>query len=272
MALPEAGAATPRPFLWRVDGPTPSFLFGTVHSAAPTVRAIAPVVFKALDHCTSFHPEIELSPEIAAQVALRLFAATTPDLKTRLPLPLWKRVESAGAQLGLPAPLLQRLTPGLAALVFATPVEEDEIGATVDGQLYAHSQSRGLVIAALESVDEQLDLFANLPPAQAQALLAESLDDFETGHVRLAKLLAAYASGDEGRISVEIEKEFQDPSVHKLADPLLYRRTAMMLSRAEPALKRGGAFVAVGAAHLVGPRGLVALLRSRGFKVTRVQP
>jgi uncharacterized protein YbaP (TraB family) len=272
MASPAAGVAAFPPFLWRVDGPTPSYLFGTVHSADSRVKVIAPAVLHALDRCRSFHPEIELSPDMAGRIASRLFTATTPDLTTRLPSPLWERVKTAGAQLGLPEPLLQRLSPGLAALLFAAPFDETDIGATVDGQLYARSQSRGLAIVALETVDEQLDLFANLPPGQAQALLAESLDDFEAGHAQLAKLLAAYASGDERNITAEIENEFKNPAVRELAEPLLYRRNAAMSARAEAQLKHGGAFVAVGVAHLVGPRSLIALLRSRGSKITRVKP
>jgi uncharacterized protein YbaP (TraB family) len=135
MALPAAWAATPRPFLWRVDGPTPSYLFGTMHRADPTVKVIAPAVLNALDRCTSFHPEIELSPDIGGRVVLRLLTATAPDLKTRLPTFLWQRVKSAGAQLGLPEPLPRQLSPGLAALLFAAPFDETDINATVDGQL-----------------------------------------------------------------------------------------------------------------------------------------
>jgi uncharacterized protein YbaP (TraB family) len=236
------------------------------------VKVIAPAVLNALDRCKSFHPEIELSPEIGARVVSRLLLAPAHDLKTLLPAPLWKRVKSAGTQLGVPEPLLQRLSPGLAALLFAAPFDETEIGATVDGQLYARSRSRGLAITALETVDEQLDLFADLPPAQAQGLLAESLDDFEAGHARLARLLTAYASGDERKISAETDEAFAKPPVRELANPLLYRRTAVMISRAEPYLKHGGAFVAVGVAHLVGPRGMIALLRSRGYRITRAQP
>ena len=83
MALPATGAAASPPFLWRVDRPTSTYLFGTVHSADSRVKVIAPAVLNALDRCRSFHPEIELSPDMAGRIALRLFTATTPDLKTR---------------------------------------------------------------------------------------------------------------------------------------------------------------------------------------------
>ena len=48
-------------------------------------------------------------------------------------------------------------------------------------------------------------------------------------------------------------------------------RNRAWLGRLEPALARGGAFVAVGALHLPGADGLVQLLRDRGWTVTRVE-
>ena len=158
-------------------------------------------------------PEIELSPELASRMAARMFNPAAPDLATRLPAPLWERVTAAGAKLGLPEPLLQRLSPGLAALLFAVPADETDISVTIDGQLYEHSQTRGLGLSALETIDEQLDLFDQLKPAQAQALLAESLDDFAAGYPHLSRLLDAYISGDEHRIATVVEAEFKEPSV-----------------------------------------------------------
>lgn len=271
MALFIANEGTAAPLLWRVEGRHPSYFYGTIHSSDSRVKGMAPLVFKALDSCQSFHPEVELSPELAGRMAARIFNPTAPNLETQLHPRLWERVRAAGAKLGVPEPLLQRLSPGLAALLFAVSTEETDISATIDGQLYEHSQSRGLAVSALETIDEQLDLFDKLRPAQAQALLVESLDDFEAGHPQLGRLLDAYISGDERRIAAEVEAEFKLPAVHELAGPLLYRRNQIMAARAEPYLRRGGAFVAVGVAHLVGPRSVIALLRAKGFRITRVQ-
>jgi len=263
-------SVTAAPLLWRVEGPQPSFLFGTVHSTDSRMTTIAPVVFTSLDRCASFHPEIALSTDLPTQVAARLLQPDAPDLQSAMSPELWRRVLAAGAKLGLPEELLHRLTPGLAALLFAEPPGDVDFMATVDGQLYQRSESLGLKIVPLESVDEQLDLFDRLTRPEALALLRDSLADLEAGHPQFDRLLTAYAAGDEAAIAAAVADDFKDPSVRRLSEPLLYQRNQIMAGRAEPYLKHGGAFVAVGAAHLVGPRSIIAILRAKGLKISRL--
>ena len=52
---------------------------------------------------------------------------------------------------------------------------------------------------------------------------------------------------------------------------LLVDRNAKMRTAALPLLEKGNAFIAVGALHLPGPTGLVALLRESGYTVTPVE-
>lgn len=262
--------AAVRPFLWKVEGPRPSWLFGTIHSADPAVARLPASVTTALDASRSFHPEVELSDELPAILALKLFATDTPGLSTRLAPALWRRVQHAGAQLGLPDLLLDRLTPGLAALFFSAPTDT-AVAATVDGQLQARATARRLATAPLETLDEQLGLFAQLPEALAITALTEALADVESGRPNEKKLLRAYASGDERLVAAAIEAEFSaSPGARALAEPLLYRRNRVMAERLAPHLAQGGAFVAIGAAHLLGPKSVIELLRARGVRITRV--
>ncbi len=273
-AAPAAPTSTPfqaaaRPFLWKVEGPRPSWIFGTIHSADPAVARLPASVTNALDASRSFHPEVELSVELAPTLALKLFAADTPRLSKRLAPALWRRTQHAAAQLGLPDLLLDRLTPGLAALFLKAPTDT-EVTATVDGQLQARATARRLATAPLETLDEQLDLLAQLPEAMAITALSEVLTDVESGRPNEKKLLRAYASGDERLVTAAIAAEFSaSPGARALADPLLYRRNRLMADRLAPHLTQGGAFVAVGAAHLLGPKSIIELLRARGVRITR---
>lgn len=259
-----------RPFLWKVDGPAPSWLFGTIHSDDPTVAILPHAVTAALDASRSFHPEVEASAELGAEVVAKLFGADGPDLSTRLSPALWTRVRRTGDSLGLPDPILERLTPAFAALLFSAP-ENTDISATVDGQLHDRAATRGLAIAPLETVAEQLGLFEKLSEPQAIAALVDALDEIDAGRPTTRKLLAAYASGDEQKIIAVVAAEFAaSPAARSLAEPLLYRRNQAMADRLAAPLKAGGAFVAVGVAHLTGPRSVIELLRARGWKIARV--
>lgn len=258
-----------RPFLWKVEGPRPSWLFGTIHSADPLVARLPARVTTALDGSRTFHPEVELSADLAPRLATKLLLADTPALSTRIPPALWQRVKKTGAALGLPELILERLTPGLATLFFSAPTETD-VSETVDGQLHARAVSRRLMIAPLETLDEQLALFEKLPEAQAITALREALDEAEAGRPHEKKLLRAYATGDERVLVAAIEAELStSPGARSLAEPLLYRRNRLMADRLAQPLAAGGAFVAIGAAHLTGPKSVIELLRARGLKITR---
>ena len=58
--------------------------------------------------------------------------------------------------------------------------------------------------------------------------------------------------------------------IDKLDEKLVYARNDDWIPKLEKLFATGGVFVAVGADHLSGPRGVIALLAARGFKVTRV--
>jgi uncharacterized protein YbaP (TraB family) len=51
---------------------------------------------------------------------------------------------------------------------------------------------------------------------------------------------------------------------------LLYDRNPRMVERMQPQLQAGSAFIAVGALHLYGDKGLLRLLERAGYRVTRV--
>ena len=269
-AARSAGAASRPPFLWKVDGPRPSWLFGTVHSDDPRVATLPPSVTAALAASRSFHPELELNADLGPAVAAKMFQAGTPALSRRLKPALWQRVERAGASLGLPSAVLEQLTPAFAALLFSAPPTLNVAG-TLDGQLYARAQTRGLKITALETPEQQFAIFEKLPEVHAITALTEALDEVEAGRPNEKKLLAAYASGDERAVLAIIEAEFnRSPADRALAEPLLYARNRAMADALAPHLKNGGAFVAIGAGHLTGPRSVIELLRVRGWKITRV--
>jgi uncharacterized protein YbaP (TraB family) len=55
-----------------------------------------------------------------------------------------------------------------------------------------------------------------------------------------------------------------------IEDQMLYQRNTRWIPKLEQLFTKGTPFVVVGCDHLKGPRGVVALLRAKGFKITRL--
>ncbi|MGZ5915114.1 MAG: TraB/GumN family protein, partial [Hyphomicrobium sp.] len=54
-------------------------------------------------------------------------------------------------------------------------------------------------------------------------------------------------------------------------EKLLTERNVKMRATAQPLLEQGGVFIAIGALHLPGKQGLIALLREAGYTVTPIE-
>ena len=78
-----------------------------------------------------------------------------------------------------------------------------------------------------------------------------------------ARMRASYEAGDTRTMETMLV-------VAKTQATMLDARNAKWLPKIEAYFARGGAFVAVGLGHLLGPRGLPALLEKDGYTVERV--
>ena len=133
--------------------------------------------------------------------------------------------------------------------------------APMDLDLAKYAHRSGAKILTLETLRFQLDLLSKLgSKEEIAAMLAEDA----AAEMATAPLVNAYRSGDENLLMAEAIPP--NPDMQEL---LLDSRNRRWSKKLAPVLAKGGAFVAVGAGHLPGERGLVTLLRDRGFSVER---
>ena len=63
---------------------------------------------------------------------------------------------------------------------------------------------------------------------------------------------------------------YTNAEIDHIDDLMVFQRNASWIPQLEKLFADGDVFVAVGADHLIGDKGVVALLRKRGFTATRV--
>lgn len=142
----------------------------------------------------------------------------------------------------------------------------------VDMGLARSAEAAGKAVVGLESAEEQIATLDSLPYATQELLLRSVLEQDSAGERGMSLLLDAWRKGDVARIEAEVFVGLDDdPALVPFFEAIYFERNQRMASGIARIVDAGGlAFVAVGAAHVVGERGVPALLVARGYVVRRV--
>jgi len=125
-------------------------------------------------------------------------------------------------------------------------------------------------IDELETMESQLNLFVDATEEEQMALLTSTLKQGDKMKEMIRKIQTAYISGDPDALQ-KIMDEQADTGSKTLTKKLLDDRNVAMTGKIEEYLKaKDQAFVVVGAAHIVGDKGIAKMLRDKGYKVEQV--
>jgi uncharacterized protein YbaP (TraB family) len=127
-------------------------------------------------------------------------------------------------------------------------------------------------IVELESLDYQIDLLSGLNDEEQELFLLYTLKDLKILVQEVDTLVEAWKSGAAESMELTVTKNFtNDRRFSPIYEKLIYKRNRNMASKIEGYLKtKGTYFVVVGAAHLLGDRGIIQLLRSKGYSVEQL--
>jgi hypothetical protein len=264
-----------RGLLWRVEGAgaPASHVFGTVHLSDPRVTRLPPAVARELDQARSLTLESGVGPADIVQLAGRMVFDDGHDLPGVAGEELFKRAALLMAGQGLSEPMLRMFRPWAVAVLLSVPPQDPS--GVLDFVLERRAQEQGKPIHQLETMEEQVAVLAGLSQEDQVALLKQAVNEHEHMAARIGRVIDAYLARDLAGLSrISEEGIGAGEEERRLAEVftrrLLHERNGRMAERAEPRLKEGGAFIAVGALHLYGADGVLALLESRGWRVTRV--
>lgn len=276
-----AAAAVHEPFahglLFRLDKPgiPPSFVFGTLHSGDRRVAAALPKpVADALGAARTLAVEVRLADGDVAQF---FEAAQFDDARRLADFFDEASLGRIRAALGAARPddeVLARLKPWAVLLKLGERPQEGG-GETLDRRLVDDAKRRRLAIIGLELPDEQIAAFDAIPLATQVALVRYVLAHRDTLARDHDAVIAAWLDRDLERLALlnaapgrrhpEIAPHFAELTRH-----LIVNRSVQMAHRLYVPLRAGRVFVAVGALHLYGGNGLLALLRGQGYRVSVV--
>jgi uncharacterized protein YbaP (TraB family) len=272
-----ATAAQAKSFAWKVTGKTGIvYLIGSVHLLSNDFYPLQPPLEAAYKDSDLLVEEVDMAEltDPSSQIALlgrAMLPSTTPLEKVISPETYAMLVKRAAA-LGLPIEPFKLLKPWMVALTLVQ-VEWQQAGFDaelgLDKHFYDQAKADGKATQGLETAEYQISRLDGMTMEQQEHLLSESLKEAESEKANMKKLVEAWRTGDV-------------PSVEKIvlsdlkAEPVLYQRLLVdrnrnWMPKIEALFARPKhALVVVGAAHLVGPDGLLAALRAKGYTVEQM--
>ena len=271
-----APAAPSGPALWKVaDEDTTIYLFGTVHALPKDIEwykgPIATALASAQTLVTEIPPGAMKDASVQQTFMARAMLPEGQTLRAMLNPEQRATFEGALAKLGLPAEAFDKFEPWFAALTLAT-IPMLKAGYSMEAGVESAVEAKaGTAVKrdALETVDEQLNLFDGMPMPAQTAYLMSVAEDMDRVVPALNAMVAAWAKGDADGLAKLMNEELDDPV---LADRLLYARNRDWAEWVETRLANPGTvFVAVGAGHLAGEKSVQDYLGKEGLTVTRVQ-
>ena len=275
-----ASAAQPRAagrsFLWkatRQQGVV--YLVGSVHMLTKDYYPLAPPLESAFKDSDLLVEEVDLAEMLSsgAQFSLLARGMLPPGqtLDTVVSPATMALVNARLDNLGMPLAALKQFKPWFLAMTLMA-VEwqkagfDSELG--LDKHFYDRAQIDGKTVQGLETTDYQISRFDGMAMNLQDRFLAESLKDLDTEKASVQQLADAWKAGDVPTVERFALQDLKE-------DPLMYQRLLVernrnWLPRIEALFARPGhAFVVVGAAHLVGPDGLLAMLKAKGVRVAQ---
>lgn len=263
-------------FLWQVQGEKPLYLLGSIHLAEPGLYPLDPALQRAFEASDVLVVEADVTGP-AEERAARLFMErgmlpAGESLEQRLPAKMLERLKSRGVDLGT----LGFMRPWALALVLqsnelARLGYDPDLGVDVHFLRLAHT--RGMKVEELEGLEAQYDLFADMDAPEEEAFLAQTLDELDAVGSLGKEILAAWRMGDARALEQVIFSGLgDDPLAKRIHERIFFERNRTMAAKIERYLRNGrAAFVIVGAGHVVGEQGLVALLKQKGHVLTKVE-
>jgi uncharacterized protein YbaP (TraB family) len=263
-----------RSFLWRVQsGSNVMYLAGSVHALTPDAYPLNPAYERAFTASSALVEEIDLAEADPLSGGLGLLAKgmyqdgrTLDRTVSRETLALVQD-KLKGTPLTLDA--IQLMKPWMVMLMLEALGSQSagldpELG--LDKHFYNLATNGGKQVIGLETAESQIDRFDKMPESMQEQMLKSELAEMDTEKTSLRSLLTAWQTGDAPAIEKMLLGSFSsNPTAY---DSLITQRNRNWMPQLEACLKRTSpCFVVVGAAHIVGPQGLLAMLQQRGYRV-----
>jgi uncharacterized protein len=254
--------------LWEISGnklEAPSYLFGTFHLICKGDIPIGQQVKAAIQSVDEMYMELDMDDPATLMGGLLLMNMKGDStLKNLYSAADYKKLEDFFSDsLHTPITMFQKMKPFFLMAMLYPKMLPCKTMSGVEQELQTLAQKSKKEIQGLETMAFQAAVFDSIPYTEQAKELLKAVDSLEEYKKNFASLVQVYKNQQLDSI-VELFNKDEFTSGDNQA-VLLDKRNKNWVQQLNKIMKKESVFIAVGAGHLVGEMGLIALLRKAGY-------
>jgi len=258
--------------LWKVTGPgigKPSYLYGTIHVMCADDIVITDRLKAKFYAAQKLYLELDLDdPKTMADAMAGMMMKNGVTLQQLLPKAKYDSIADNFKKLaGMPLAMVSSIQPILAEAAIY-PGLLGCTGEAWEQKFMQLAKARKMDIKGLESTKDQLDVIDSIPYQVQADMLAKSLMDIDSLRISFKHLLDVYKKKDLDSLDILMN---DDPDFGNYEAIMIDKRNAKWIPEIITQAKLEPTFFAFGAGHLGGEKGVINMLRKRGYTIAPVE-
>jgi len=273
----QRGEEQNRHFLWKITSDTStSYILGSIHMAKLRLYPLDEVIEQAFDNSDKLVVEANIPQNPLGTQMHYLDSAVYTEgesLEKNLSERTFHLLEMTLEEMKLDISLFNRFRPWFVASVISTYMlqKTDYTILGIDLYFLGKAQDKKEIIE-LEGIKSQIDLLSGLSAKEQDLFLFMTLKNLDNLKENIDEMFTAWKCGDIDKMGKIITKEFDRFSeASSIYERIFIQRNKNMASKLDGLLKTPyNYFIVVGAGHLVGDKGLIQLLREKGYSLKQL--
>lgn len=249
----------------------PSYLYGTIHAICKRDFIMTEATKKAFSESQQIYLELDMDdPQMMTEMQKNLMMTDGSTLKTLLSETDYQKVSTFFKDsLKTNITMFEQMKPFVLSSFTIPKMLNCPMQGYEEVFVKMASQEHKEVLG-LETVQEQFAAIDKMGmKKQAEEMLVQLITNWNEGKAELKKLIADYKKQDVDLMMADMaNSKFSSDGFEK---DILETRNQNWISRIEKITKEKPTFFAVGAGHLGGAKGVIALLKKEGYTVKAVK-
>ena len=257
--------------LWQITGKgitQPTYLYGTIHLFDTTLYKLPEAVMSKLSQTKQVYFELDFGKLNPAEMMPYIMVKDTTQQLDKIldaaSLAKLKEIAKTSPMMQAMGPMLYKFKP----IFLTTLLLNNGKAVTIDMEMYKRAVALKDSVGGIETVTEQMQAIDAISvPKQAQ-MMQEFLKSYTSADDLIKKLTEIYVKQDVEHLMDELNNNA--PIDASFNEALLIKRNIVMADRIEKLVGKQSTMIAVGGGHLGGEKGLIKLLKQKGYQLKSV--